>query len=328
MKKFYKKIALFASILTLLTASAVLVWWRKSITVTGNQPAGPTSQLTGQPCENNRQRPIAVMLASDPVDRPLSGISKADVVFEMPVTPDGVTRMMAVFQCQQPGTIGSVRSARQDFIPLAAGIGAIYAHWGGERDAENQLRAGIMDNIDGLLYDGTVFYRKAGLRAPHNGFTTWENLVEKAKDLGYALTSIDAGYPHTAQESARNISNIADTVAIDYPAPYNITWKYSPGTKTYARWRDMSPETDALDGQAVQAGVVAVLNTQAKPIGDQYLSVTVTGQGNATIYQYGTATAAFWKKSANHASQLMFTDINGKVISFAPGMIWIEIVAN
>ena len=65
----------------------------------------------------------------DPEARPLSGIGQADVIIEMPVTPNSVTRFMAVYQCQTPKEIGSVRSAREDFIPLAAGFNTIYAHW-------------------------------------------------------------------------------------------------------------------------------------------------------------------------------------------------------
>src|SRR3989338_6889489 len=93
----------------------------------------PRASLTGLICDNYSKRPIAVMMASDPIARPLSGIGQADVVIEMPVTPNGITRMMAVFQCEESAEIGSVRSAREDFLPLVASFGALYAHWGGER---------------------------------------------------------------------------------------------------------------------------------------------------------------------------------------------------
>src|SRR3990167_11243831 len=53
----------------------------------------PVARLSGVRCANSDHRPLAVMVSSDPEARPLSGISQADMVFEMPVTPSGVTRM-------------------------------------------------------------------------------------------------------------------------------------------------------------------------------------------------------------------------------------------
>ncbi|MFH1049206.1 MAG: DUF3048 domain-containing protein, partial [Patescibacteria group bacterium] len=53
-------------------------------------------------CQNSTRRSIAVMLAIDAITRPLSGISEADIVFEMPVITDSITRLMAVFGCIIP----------------------------------------------------------------------------------------------------------------------------------------------------------------------------------------------------------------------------------
>src|SRR5437870_3059468 len=82
-----------------------------------DKSAQKTSSIAGLKCDNAQRRPVAVMMPSDPEAKPLSGISAADLVMEMPVTPNGVTRFMAIFQCQTPKEIGSVRSAREDFIP-------------------------------------------------------------------------------------------------------------------------------------------------------------------------------------------------------------------
>src|SRR6185369_17960250 len=58
------------------------------------------SSIAGLNCDTAQRRPVAVMLASDPEARPLSGIGQADAVVEMPVTPNGVTRYMAIYQCE------------------------------------------------------------------------------------------------------------------------------------------------------------------------------------------------------------------------------------
>ena len=75
------------------------------------------------------------MMASDSEALPF-GIGQADMVFEMPVTESGVTRMMAVFQCTHPSEFGSIRSARED-LPYVLGLDVIYMHWEGAWHFEN-----------------------------------------------------------------------------------------------------------------------------------------------------------------------------------------------
>src|SRR3989344_5606412 len=155
------KALLVTSVVALVFLVAFLLWWQWGSNIIGikneDQSASRrTASLTGLVCDNYAKRPIAVMMASDPIARPLSGIGQADIVVEMPVTPNGITRMMAVFQCASSfdsaqgklAEIGSIRSAREDFLPLVASFRALYAHWGGEREALNKLNNRILDNIE------------------------------------------------------------------------------------------------------------------------------------------------------------------------------------
>ena len=181
------------------------------------------SPITGLDCPSADVRPIAVMLASDPEARPLSGISQADMVFEMPVDPTGITRFMAVFQCEKPKEICSVRSARNDFIPLAAGLDTIFAHWGGELGVLEKLDARIIDNVDAMKYEGTVFYRKAGVGPPHDGFTNLDLLTKKAQDLKYDFKNSFPGYPHQEKEPKKNLSNLIDQISVNYPGRHAVS---------------------------------------------------------------------------------------------------------
>ncbi len=286
--------------------------------------------ITGQECETANRRPISVMLESDPEGRPLSGIGQADAVVEMPVTPNGMTRFMAVYQCQTPKEIGAIRSARQDFIALAAGFQSIYAHWGGEHGALEYLNQHVMDDINALLYDGTIFYRKSGIKAPHNGFTTIELLTEQARKDGYDLTKPFAGYPHTTTGPARTLSNVASTIDMGYPAPFQVAWNYDTKTNTYLRVRSGTPEIDHNTSKQVSATVVVVMHTTARILtqGDQYLVVPTTGTGTVDVYQNGTVTQGTWKKDATKLdSKLFIYDAQGKEMKFLPGQIWFEISA-
>lgn len=318
-----------AGITALIFAAIFLVWLNRRTIIEVKGEGGSTStlgSLTGEACPQPTKRPVAVMLASDPVARPLSGVSQADVVIEMPVTPDGVTRMMAIFQCQTPEEIGSIRSARNDFIPLAAGFGAILAHWGGEHDALAQLNEGVINNIDAMRYEGTAYYRKQGIKPPHNGFTTLDKLYQVAKDRNYSLEDNFSGYPRGTENKPRNVTSLADKIVLPYRAPYDVVWEYDKSTKQYLRKRGGQPEIDS-NNKTASATMVIVLEAKIKPAYDQYVIVSITGTGKAKYYQGGTIHNTTWSKDpADIASPLVFTDDQGKPSVFAPGTIWIEVV--
>lgn len=309
-----------------------IVWWNKEIIINNgigiiNKEETPKSPITGLDCSDVDVRPFAVMLASDIEARPLSGISQADIVFEMPVDPTGITRFMAVFQCEKPKEIGSVRSARNDFIPLATSLGTIYAHWGGEHDVLEKLDNHIIDNINALKYEGEIFYRKAGIRPPHNGFTNLDLLAKTAQNLKYDLKNIFSGYPHQKENPKKNLSNLIDRINIDYPGRYAVNWTYDPDSNLYRRFRGGSAEIDKDNGRIVNAGVVVVMNTTSRFLREQYISVNVQGDGEAQIYQNGSVINGKWKKDPVQLdSKLYFYDDSGKEIEFVPGKIWVEIV--
>ncbi len=309
-----------------------LFWWNKEISISNvvsiiNKDETPKSSITGLDCSSADTRSIAIMLASDLEARPLSGISQADIVFEMPIDPTGITRFMGVFQCENPKEIGSVRSARNDFIPLVAGLEAIYAHWGGEHGALEKLDGHIVDNVDALKYEGEIFYRKAGIRPPHNGFTNLDLLTKTAKKLKYDFKNNFLGYPHQKEEPKKNLSNLTDQVSVNYPGSHAVNWKYDSETNMYSRFRDGSLEVDKDNGQIVKAGVVVIMNTSSRFLKEQYISVDVQGEGVAQIYQNGGVVNGKWNKNpAQLDSKLYFYDDSGKEIKFALGKIWVEIV--
>ncbi|GIW64151.1 MAG: hypothetical protein KatS3mg092_0084 [Patescibacteria group bacterium] len=63
------------------------------------------------------RRPLGVMIENHVEARPQSGLSSADVVFEV-VAEGGITRFLSVFYCQDAPYIGPIRSARIYFIKL------------------------------------------------------------------------------------------------------------------------------------------------------------------------------------------------------------------
>jgi len=328
------KLLVIAGVIAILVVGVFFIWWNSNSGVieisndTSAQGEGLSSgsPITGVICERMHRRPVAVMLAADPVARPVSGIGQADIMFEMPVTPDGVTRMMAVYQCQYPKEIGSIRSARMDFIPFVKGLDALYAHWGGEKEALERLDAGVVDNVDAMKYEGTTFFRKSYRRRPHNGFTSLDLLLERAENLNYSLDNTFDGYLHMERDFSRTISNIATDIQIPYASPFNVSWQYDEQDGVYRRLRNGTKEIDANTDKQVSARVVIIMETTSRPLDRDYNRVIVTGEGTAKIYQGGIVVSGKWKKNEESNGKLFFLDSNGDEIIFLPGPIWIEII--
>jgi hypothetical protein len=332
MKKF-KIILIIIAVLMI----AGFVFWKvghRSVEITkdNNQEQKSANEdginpITGEKCENYNRRPIAVMLATDPVTRPLSGISQADMVIEMPVITGTITRLMAVYGCETPEEIGSVRSARHDYIPLAMGLDVIYAHWGGSHFALDKLDAGIMDNIDAMKNPYNSYWQKSGIPMPHNGFTSLERLINAAEKLGYRMENKFVGYPHI-QDTRYKIQDTNGRLSIGYGGHFKVSYEYNKDENIYRRWRDNQREIDRNNGNQAVASVIIVMKTTSRMIElPDYNEVDVEGEGEAIIFQNGEEIKGIWEKTGTYSdSKLTFLDEKGREIQFTPGKIWLEIV--
>lgn len=304
---------------------------REEISVTNEEPkiietkileVLPANPLSGVACANSQRRPFGVILAEDREARPLSGIGLADLVIEMPVVTGSITRMLAFFVCEDPEEIGSVRSARHDFVPLAQGYDAIFAYWGGSAMALEELKKGKVDTLDALPNYFDAFYRKEGVPAPHNGFTSMERMVNASLKLGYRMTTNFQAY--TFLETEERASN-PQRLELHYRYPYNVRYEYDPEMNSYARWRGDVKELDALNGEQVEVSNIAVMRAKSRQIGAGYNDVDILGTGEAVVYRNGTGVRGRWEKKEAE-DPLRFFDEAGEEIMFTPGKIWIEIV--
>ena len=291
-------------------------------------PQKPIAYLSGKACENALSRPIGVMLAGDPETRPLSGIGLADMVVEMPVSIDGITRFMAFFQCEKPDDIGSIRSARGPFIGIAKGYNAIFAHWGGEREALVQLKNGVVNNIDALANPHEAFYRKQGIAAPHNGFSSYDSLQKAASALGYATElQKNAARSLTFESGTRAKPDAqAKDITIPYRRGFDVAYHYDATVKSYLRKRAGAAEIDALTKKQVQAKNILIAFTKIHPSYSQYVTVELDGKrGNLKAFIDGKETDGFWEKNSFEAP-LRFYTTQGKQLELEPGATWVQVV--
>jgi len=322
------------SFFIVLALGLIFVWQRSDRTIEiGSQLAQPVvpvegegiSPLSGLSCRNYQQRPLAVILANDPVTRPLYGLSEADLVIEMPVITNSITRIMAVFICNEPEVIGSLRSARHDFIPLARGLDAILAHWGGSHFALDKLDAGIMDNIDALINPYNAYYRDSSKPQPHNGFTSIKRLTSVASKLNYRATNLFEGYNFVQENNQEAVNRV---LRIGYSRPYYVSYQYDSSANSYFRYRDNLREMDAGNDKQIEAKNIVVMRVFSKQIeGPDYNDLDLEGSGECQVYQNGVVINCTWYKSEiKPHSKLKFLDENEQEVPFVQGQTWIEIV--
>jgi hypothetical protein len=295
-----------------------------------------SSPLSGVQCENYKQRPVAVMMAGDAVARPLSGLSQADIVVEMPVITGSVTRLMGVFVCNLPQEVGSIRSARHDYISLVRGWDAIYVHWGGSRFALDELKTGKrytgedlgkISDIDAMSSSGP-FFRKSTAPAPHNGFASLPKVIDLAKSRGYSLTTDFEGYKFqsssaidTEKANAKN-----GTLYVGFGGVFATRWQYNTDTNSYTRYWAGQKDTDRGNNNAdITPKNIVVMRASSRQIEGQYNEISIYGKGEGKIYQNGQEKTITWKKDG-FKDTLRFFNEAGEEIALVPGSTFIQVI--
>jgi hypothetical protein len=265
------------------------------------------------------------MLAGDPINRPMSGFSQADMVWELPVLVSNVTRLLAVYQCGHPDDIGSVRSARHDYLFLADGIDAIVGHWGGSYHALNRIDAGEFQTLNALTNPHNAYFRKNHLPAPYNGFTTYDRLWNALEKLGYRTTSEFDEYTFK-DDAPLSERPSGGTLTVAWPGAFRVHYEYDPATNRYTRFWAGTKQVDAADDKVVAPSAVVVVqatNDFADGPGG-YNDVGIQGEGALTVYQDGKAIPGRWKKDPKNPKDPMhFLNQQGDPIVFTRGQIWI-----
>ena len=294
------------------------------------------SPLTGVQCDNYKQRPIAVMMAGDNVARPLSGLSQAEIVVEMPVITGSVTRLMGVYVCNLPDEVGSIRSARQDYISLVRGWDAIYVHWGGSHFALDELKTGKrytgedlgkVPDIDAISSSGP-FFRKSTVPAPHNGFVSLPKVIELAKKREYALETNLEGYKFQSKNNieAEKQDSKNGKLYVGFGGVFATSWEYNTEDNRYTRYWAEQKDVDRGNNDAeIKAKNIVVIRASSRQIEGQYNEVTIYGKGEGKIYHNGQEETITWKKEG-FKDTLRFYGEDEQEILLVPGQTFIQVI--
>ncbi len=323
-----KKI-LTAFIITLLVVAIIIGgfffgrnMWHKSSTTT--EVFNPAEEIEAEETEKeptwSDNRIIAVMIDNDNKDsRPHAGIEDAFLLYEMYVE-GSATRIMALFKDANTEKIGPVRSCRHYFLDYAMDNGAIYAHCGQSPNGQKDLTAFQINNINGLYYDGTVFWRERKYKGDwHSLYTSIKNLTKCAEDKGYNLKSSDRAFSYYFPEKKFE-GRSATEIVLPYASFYAVSYKYNEETNLYERYINSEKHTTQA-GKDLKARQIIIQFAKSYPIaGDtsNRIQLETVGSGDGFFISDGVCVPIKWQRQSR-TSKLKFTFENGEEVKLNYG---------
>jgi hypothetical protein len=299
-------------------------------------PAAAPARPAEDPIDGERvpaalagRRPIAVVVENHPQARPQWGLSQAARVYEA-ITEGGVTRYLAIFGARDADRVGPVRSARTQFLSYVLEVDAPLAHVGGNADALDLIAATRMKDLDQFRY-ATAYRRifRPGLAFEHTVFTSTTALRDLTNQKGWGET-IAPDPPAWKDAAPPGQRPAGQRVTINFSGPqYAVSWVYRPSANDYQRFLAGQADTDAANGHAITAKVVAaavIPRTHGRTrIREDTWTFADIGSGRGWIFQDGVAIAGTWKK-ASRTDHLVFLDQDGKEVVLTRGPQWLEII--
>ncbi len=281
---------------------------------------GLRSPFTGQPL--TALGPVlAVKIDNIKQARPSTGLRSADIIYALPVE-GGLSRLMAVFSSRVPKVIGPVRSAREDDLELLRQFGRpAFAYSGATPHLLPFIhRAQVID-----LYSGIAggYFRDPDRPAPHNLYATGATLLReaarasKARDIGFRFGPLPAGGRAMASYS------------VTYPAA-SFTFRWSAAAGRWLVSMDGKPAVATEGGQLGGATVIiqhtVVRTSRFLEYGSRPPYAKSTGSGRAVVLRNGQAFNVHWSRP--HAGGgTVYTLPSGQRMTFAPGQVWVMLVA-
>ncbi|MFA4941796.1 MAG: DUF3048 domain-containing protein [Patescibacteria group bacterium] len=272
--------------------------------------------------EKENVYPVAVIIDNHPDARPAYGLSQADIVYEAEAE-GGITRYLAIFaNGEKIEKIGPVRSARPYFIDWDKELSAVFIHCGGSPEALTKI---AKENIFDLneFYNGDYFWRVKDYLAPHNIFTSSENLNKylESKNLT-AGKFLKWNFKNDSPSGEEQ-----NDIDIAFKSPnFVVKWKYNKIKNEYARYLGGELQKDEGNGQEITAKNI-IIQYQKTEILDKELRLKIDtlGSGKAIICLDGKCSPGEWKKN-NSSSRTRYYYENGEEVQFNGGKFWIETV--
>ena len=287
-----------------------------------------TCPLTGlPPREGQKIDRVAVAIKIDNVDiaRPQAGIDRADIVIEETVE-GGLTRLMAIFQCDSADNVGPIRSARtSDGDLLRLLNGAVFGYSGANPKAIAPVRATSRAVLIAFDDSPQYFRRDPGRTMPHDVMSSTATILKAGLARNHKLhaprTVFSYGEPKRPGKKVRSAS-------LSWSSYTSAAWRWNG--KGWARTQNGSPDVVANGKRIVATNVVIMSITTRNSglhdvLGNASPDDVVTGKGKVWVLRDGKVIVGKWHRS-NRTKRMVLRDKAGNVLPLHPGRTWVELL--
>lgn len=288
------------------------------------------SFLTGEiiDTEVGMKRPVAVMINNIQEATPQQcGTSQADILYEA-VVEGNITRMLAIFQdTSKIEKVGSVRSARHNYIDFANNFDAIYCHYGQSIYATDRIQQTGMKTVSENV--SSAYFQDNNYSAPHHIFASGETLEAGIAQIG-AERNLPEGYEScflfNTEDTDPDYGTLANKVEIPFVYSQS-TLEYDSATKLYNKFQYGKPHLDANDSSQLKFKNIIIQYAYYEDIvgGSGCQDIALNGEGKALYITDGKAINATWKRE-NQNEQTKYYAEDGTQIKMNPGKTYIAVV--
>jgi hypothetical protein len=296
------------------------------------KPAPPTCPLTGLPPPHHHvpdRMLLAVKVGNNPTARPQSGLEDADMVFDT-LAEGGITRYIAVYQCNSAPKVGPIRSVRWDDWHVLWEFGrAALSFVGGVIPNQNTVASlhWICDLNDFLRPN--LYYQDPSRVRPD---ATYSSTAALWSGCG---SSKPPPSPFLFSRAVQHGTSPAAQVEINFSPYADVVWQWSASKHQYLHgFREggvVVPDI-SRDNIRIKASNVLILVAGVEygpysetPGATGDVETLTQGRGPAYLLRDGRLVRGMWLHPSWPA-RMTFVGPGGKQFAFSPGDTWVELV--
>lgn len=278
----------------------------------------PSDEAAGRPA-------VAIKIENAPIAYPLSGLERAEVVYEE-LVEGGATRFLALYHCTDAPKAGPVRSARVVDPAVMIPATRILAFSGANDAVTDEL---ARNDIVAVTETSDP---KAFERIPREGLTLEHTLYADTRTVRRIGTREFSEAPPGALAfgDVEGRTRRARAVTIEFSPATAISYQWNRGK--WLRFHGGEPFVDdrgeqiGVDNVVIEEHRVDLSKTIVDAAGNPSVEVSdPTGSGRALLFRDGRVVQGRWRR-ADIEGAVEFVTRSGAVMKLAPGTVWIHLV--
>ncbi len=278
-----------------------------------------------------KKRPYAIVINNMKKALPQSGISQADIYYEVLAEGD-ITRLVCLFQDFDSKKIGPIRSTRDYFADFALDNNAICVHHGGSDPGYIAVKTYKINRFDGQVDSDVLWRDPVRFNAPgmyeHSSYTDAEKLLAgtaKKKFNTERFEDAELPFEFYPEASTPVNSKPAKKLTVPFSPAYTSVFEYDDTSKTYKKFQGEKKHIDEESGTQLEVSNIIFQVTNISIIPSDKAGrrkVDLVGSGKGYLLTNGGYVPLTWSKKSHTAPTQWFGE-DGKKLKLNQGKTWI-----